>query len=129
MHDHRKPFPPPPPYGPHPPHPFPPPPPQPLPPDYPHFIPGDYCRPPVPAMPPVPSVVEGESLYEAVNNCIDRVNVCMDTYNSVMAECYKTLHNLQRAAEENGAYYGPADVWTEEGYDADSSAKYFIIHK
>lgn len=121
MHDHHKPFPPPPPYGPHPP--------QPLPPDYPHFIPGDYCRPPVPAMPPVPSVVEGESLYEAVNNCIDRVNVCMDTYNSVMAECYKTLHNLQHAAEENGAYYGPADVWTEEGYDADSSAKYFIIHK
>lgn len=121
MHDHHKPFPPPPPYGPHHPHP--------LPPDYPHFIPGDYCRPPVPAMPPVPSVVEGESLYEAVNNCIDRVNVCMDTYNSVMAECYKTLHNLQRAAEENGAYYGPADVWTEEGYDADSSAKYFIIHK
>ena len=121
MHDHRKPFPPPPPYGPHPP--------QPLPPDYPHFIPGDYCRPPVPAMPPVPSVCEGESLYEAVNNCIDRVNVCMDTYNDVMAECYKTLHNLQRAAEENGAYYGPADVWTEEGYDADSSAKYYIIHK
>ena len=121
MHNHHKPFPPPPPYGPQPP--------QPLPPDYPHFIPGDYCRPPVPAMPPVPSVVEGESLYEAVNNCIDRVNVCMDTYNSVMAECYKTLHNLQRAAEENGAYYGPADVWTEEGYDADSSAKYFIIHK
>lgn len=121
MHDHHKPFPPPPPYGPHPP--------QPLPPDYPHFIPGDYCHPPVPAMPPVPSVVEGESLYEAVNNCIDRVNVCMDTYNDVMAECYKTLHNLQRAAEENGAYYGPADVWTEEGYDADSSAKYFIIHK
>ena len=121
MHDHHKPFPPPPPYGPQPP--------QPLPPDYPHFIPGDYCRPPVPAMPPVPSVVEGESLYEAVNNCIDRVNVCMDTYNSVMAECYKTLHNLQRAAEENGAYYGPADVWTEEGYAADSSAKYFIIHK
>ena len=78
MHDHHKPFPPPPPYGPQPP--------QPLPPDYPHFIPGDYCRPPVPAMPPVPSVVEGESLYEAVNNCIDRVNVCMDTYNSVMAE-------------------------------------------
>lgn len=121
MHDHHKPFPPPPPYGPHPP--------QPLPPDYPHFIPGDYCHPPVPAMPPVPSVCEGESLYEAVNNCINRVNVCMDTYNSVMAECYKTLANLQRAAEENGAYYGPADVWTEEGYDADSSAKYFIIHK
>ena len=121
MYDHHKPFPPPPPYGPHPP--------QPLPPDYPHFIPGDYCRPPVPAMPPVPSVCEGESLYEAVNNCIDRVNVCMDTYNDVMAECYKTLHNLQRAAEENGAYYGPADVWTEEGYDADSSAKYYIIHK
>lgn len=130
MHDKHRPFPPPPPYGPFPPPPpYGPHPPAPLPPDYPHFIPGDYCKPPVPAMPPVPSVVEGESLYEAVNNCIDRVNVCMDTYNDVMAECYKTLHNLQRAAEENGAYYGPADVWTEEGYDADSSAKYFIIHK
>lgn len=130
MHDKHRPFPPPPPYGPPaPPPPYGPHPPAPLPPDYPHFIPGDYCKPPVPAMPPVPSVCEGESLYEAVNNCIDRVNVCMDTYNDVMAECYKTLHNLQRAAEENGAYYGPADVWTEEGYDADSSAKYYIIHK
>ena len=130
MHDKHRPFPPPPPYGPFPPPPpYGPHPPAPLPPDYPHFIPGDYCKPPVPAMPPVPSVCEGESLYEAVNNCIDRVNVCMDTYNDVMAECYKTLHNLQRAAEENGAYYGPADVWTEEGYDADSSAKYYIIHK
>lgn len=130
MHDKHRPFPPPPPYGPPaPPPPYGPHPPVPLPPDYPHFIPGDYGKPPVPAMPPVPSVCEGESLYEAVNNCIDRVNVCMDTYNDVMAECYKTLHNLQRAAEENGAYYGPADVWTEEGYDADSSAKYYIIHK
>lgn len=130
MHDKHRPFPPPPPYGPNPPRPpYGPNPPAPLPPDYPHFIPGDYGKPPVPAMPPVPSVCEGESLYEAVNNCIDRVNVCMDTYNDVMAECYKTLHNLQRAAEENGAYYGPADVWTEEGYDADSSAKYYIIHK
>lgn len=119
-----------PPPGPHPGGPYPPPPPgpMPVPPDAPRFLaPGG--PPPYPLMPPAPSVVEGESLYEAVNDLTDRVNVCINTYNDVMAECYKTLANLQRAAEENGAYYGPSEVWVEEGYDADSAAAYSVIHK
>lgn len=92
-----------------------------------------FCPPPVfppkPAMPPVPSVCEGASLYEAMNVLTDRVNTCIHTYNNVMAENYKTLHNLQRAAEENGAYYGPCEVWVEEGYYPDESATYHLIHK
>ena len=95
-------------------------------------VPG-FCPPPQPptppCVPPVPSVVEGSSLYEAMNTLADRVNLCINTYNNVMANCYETLHNLERAAEENGAYYGPCEVWTEQGYYADESATYTLIHK
>ena len=72
--------------------------------DFPNFCPPP-SRPPIPCNPPVPSVVQGTSLYEAVNNLTNRVNVCINTYNDVMRNCYETLHNLEKEAEENGAYY------------------------
>ena len=107
-------------------------------PDMPKFIPNGehikkqhYCSPFYP-MPPVPSVVGGNGemdLYESMNVLNDRVNMCISTYNDVMAECYKTLHNLIKAGEENGAYYAPDCVFTEEGYDADSNAMYKLVHK
>ena len=96
--------------------------------DFPNFCPPP-SRPPIPCNPPVPSVVQGTSLYEAVNNLTNRVNVCINTYNDVMRNCYETLHNLEKAAEENGAYYSPCDVYTEEGYSADEGATYTLIHK
>ena len=105
------------------------------PPEFPPFCPEDRpvmgkpCCPPPPPMPPVPSVVSGMDLYEAMNHLSDRVNVCIHNYNQVMAENYKALRNMQRAAEENGAYYGPGEVWVEEGYYPDESATYHIIHK
>lgn len=105
------------------------------PPEFPPFCPEDRpvmgkpCCPPPPPMPPVPSVVSGMDLYEAMNHLSDRVNVCIHNYNRVMAENYKALRNMQRAAEENGAYYGPGEVWVEEGYYPDESATYHIIHK
>ena len=104
------------------------------PPEFPPFCPEDRpvmgkpCCPP-PPMPPAPSVVSGMDLYEAMNHLSDRVNVCIHNYNQVMAENYKALHNMQRAAEENGAYYGPGEVWVEEGYYPDESATYHIVHK
>lgn len=91
-----------------------------------------FCPPPEPVPPcnpPEPSVVEGSSLYQAVNNLTNRVNSCINVYNNVMANCYETLRNLEQAAQENGSYYGPCDVWTEEGYLADQSAAYTLIHK
>lgn len=104
------------------------------PPEFPPFCPEDkpvmgrpFCPPP--PMPPAPSVVSGMDLYEAMNHLSDRVNVCIHNYNQVMAENYKALRNMQRAAEENGAYYGPGEVWVEEGYYPDESATYHIVHK
>lgn len=106
-------------------------------PDFPNFIPDNPippapCMPPIPpapCMPPVPSVVEGSDLYEAMNNLSKRVNVCISTYNDVMANCYETLKNLERAGEANGAYYNGCEVWTEQGYYADENAGYTITHK
>lgn len=92
----------------------------------------NFCPPPKPPFcpqPPVPSVVQGMSLYEAMQDLSNRVNICIDTYNHVMAENYRTLRNLEKQAEENGAYYGPCDVYVEEGYNAEESAAYKIIHK
>lgn len=92
----------------------------------------NFCPPPQPPFcpqPPAPSVVQGMSLYEVVNDLSRRVNVCIDTYNHVMAENYKTLRNLEKQAEENGSYYGNCEVWVEEGYSAEESAAYKIIHK
>ena len=107
-------------------------------PDMPKFIPEDkhvkkqcYCSPFYP-MPPVPSVVGGNgdmSLYESMNVLNDRVNMCISTYNDVMENCYKALRDLIKAGEENGAYYSPNCVITEEGYDADSNAIYKLIRK
>lgn len=98
------------------------------PPDMPPYCPPGLHR-PAPMMPPVPSVVEGSSLYEAVNKLTERVNLCIATYNDVMAHGYKTLHDMQRAAEANGSYYTKGEVWTEVGYDADQGANYTLIHK
>ena len=112
-----------------------PPPPPPCGPSFPPFCPEDkpnMGKPGFPGcgpMPPVPSVVTGMDLYEAMNRLNDRVNICIHNYNAVMAEGYKTLHNMQRAAQENGAYYGPGEVWVEEGYYADESSTYHLVHK
>lgn len=95
--------------------------------DFPNFCPPPAPKPP--CMPPAPSVVEGESIYQALNNLSDRVNVCISTYNDVMSECYKTLHNMEEAAQANGSYYGPCEVWTEDGYYAEESATYTLVHK
>lgn len=96
-------------------------------PDFPQFCPPP--PPPPPCEPQVPSVVEGQSLYQAVNNLTNRVNLCIQNYNDVMANCYATLRNMEKAAEANGSYYGPCEVWTEEGYSAEQGSTYTIIHK
>lgn len=115
---------------------FNPPPPCPPPPCAPGNPPPEFpgmCPPPhpphPPLMPPAPSVVEGQSLYQAFNCLNDRVNICINTYNQVMQNGYKVLRDMHRAAEVNGAYYTKGEVWTEEGYSAEESAVYTIIHK
>lgn len=99
-----------------------------VPPDKPNFCPKPMPPKP-PFMPPVPSIVEGQSLYEAFNILNGRVNAMCNTYNDVMHNCYETLENLYREAEANGAYYNKCEVYVEDGYNADQGATYKLIHK
>lgn len=97
--------------------------------EFPPFIPTDECKcKPAPYEPPCCSPC-GMTTEEQLMHLNDKVDCMAATYNQVMSECYKTLHNLEEAAEENGAYYGDGEVWTEQGYYADESATYTLTHK
>ena len=94
--------------------------------EFPTFVP----NPPVGCIPNpnIPAVPYGYSVEEQIL-ALDKKVLCMaGTYNKVMAECYKLLQNMQKAAEENGAYYNKGAVWTEEKFDAESSAIYTLTH-
>lgn len=94
--------------------------------EFPTFVP----NPPVGCIPNpnIPAVPYGYSVEEQIL-ALDKKVLCMaGTYNKVMAECYKLLRNMQKAAEENGAYYNKDAVWTEEKFDAESSAVYTLTH-
>lgn len=99
--------------------------------EFPPFIPNDECKckpAPAPYDPPCCAPC-GMTTEEQLMHLNDKVDCMAATYNQVMSECYKTLHNLEEAAEENGAYYGAGEVWTEQGYYADESATYTLTHK
>lgn len=99
--------------------------------EFPPFIPTDECKckpAPAPYEPPCCTPC-GMTTEEQIMHLNDKVDCMAATYNQVMSECYKTLHNLEEAAEENGAYYGAGEVWTEQGYYADESATYTLTHK
>lgn len=99
--------------------------------EFPPFIPTDECKckpAPAPYDPPCCTPC-GMTAEEQIMRLNDKVDCMAATYNQVMSECYKTLHNLEAAAEENGAYYGAGEVWTEQGYYADESATYTLTHK
>lgn len=86
---------------------------------FPPFIPFEDCTPCKPCY----------TVEEQICKLNEKVDVCISTYNIVMKECYKTLNNLVATGEQNSAYYGPCEVWTEQGYDSESGANYTIIRK
>lgn len=69
------------------------------------------------------------SVEEQILMLNKKVNTCIETYNNVMNECYKTLDNLIDAGKVNEAYYDKGEVWIENGYDSISGANYTIIRK
>lgn len=99
--------------------------------EFPPYIPTDdcHCKPAPKSYEPPCCVPCGMTTEEQVMHLNEKVDCMAATYNQVMSECYKTLHNLEAAAEENGAYYGAGEVWTEQGYYADESATYTLTHK
>lgn len=99
--------------------------------EFPPYIPTDncHCKPTPPPYETPCCAPCGMTTEEQVMHLNEKVDCMAATYNQVMSECYKTLHNLEAAAEENGAYYGAGEVWTEQGYYADESATYTLTHK
>lgn len=100
----------------------------PCPPCPPPSFPPQGCFPP--PIPPVQIPACGDtSVWGAISQLNERVNQCIGQTNSVISKANETMACIAAAACENGAYYGPNEVWVEEGYDANASSKYFIIHK
>ena len=90
------------------------------------------CQPPQPVMgqiPPVPTVIEGSSLYEAMNKVIERTNMCINQWNCISKNCYEAMNACVAAARSNDVYYDGCEVNYQEGYDTTEGCTYAIVEK
>lgn len=88
------------------------------------------CPPPgLRQIPPIPSVVEGQSLYESMNAQIERTNACIAQWNCISANCYAAMNACVEAARSNDVYYDDCEVHYETGYDQNEGCAYSIIKK
>lgn len=90
------------------------------------------CQPPQPVMgqiPPVPTVIEGSSLYEAMGKVIERTNMCINQWNCISKNCYEAMNACVAAARSNDVYYEDCEVNYQEGYDTTEGCTYAIVEK
>lgn len=90
------------------------------------------CQPPQPVMgqiPPVPTVIEGSSLYEAMGKVIERTNMCINQWNCISKNCYEAMNACVAAARSNDVYYDDYEVNYQEGYDTTEGCAYAIVEK
>jgi len=90
------------------------------------------CQPPQPVMgqiPPVPTVIEGSSLYEAMGKVIERTNMCINQWNCISKNCYEAMNACVAAARSNDVYYDDCEVNYQEGYDTTEGCVYAIVEK
>ena len=90
------------------------------------------CQPPQPVMgqiPPVPTVIEGSSLYEAMSKVIERTNMCINQWNCISKNCYEAMNACVAAARSNDVYYDDCEVNYQEGYDTTEGCAYAIVEK
>lgn len=95
-------------------------------------VPEQFCTPPGPGfhqIPPLPKVEEGQSLYEAMNANIDRVNTCLKYWNYISANCFQAMNACVDAARSNDVYYDNDEVHYQTGYDENESCAYAIVEK
>lgn len=89
-----------------------------------------YAPPPgLKTIPPIPSVCEGESLYEAMNAQIERTNACISAWNNISANCFAAMNACVEAARSNDVYYDDCEVHYQQGYDENEGCSYSIIEK
>lgn len=107
---------------------YPPPPPKPgLPPE-----PGCYPWMPPPGLepvPPVPTVLEGQSLYQAVDTLARRVNTCIGQWNAISRNCFASMNACVEAARANDVYYDDDEVKYITGYSEADGSPYSLIQK
>ena len=90
------------------------------------------CQPPQPVMgqiPPVPTVIEGSSLYEAMGKVIERTNMCINQWNCISKNCYEAMNACVAAARSNDVYYDDCEVNYQAGYDTTEGCTYAIVEK
>ena len=90
------------------------------------------CQPPQPVMgqiPPVPTVIEGSSLYEAMGKVIELTNMCINQWNCISKNCYEAMNACVAAARSNDVYYDDCEVNYQEGYDTTEGCAYAIVEK
>lgn len=82
-----------------------------------------------PVPPPIPPVryIPGMNVQEQMNNLSNRVNVCIDRWNRIQANCFQALDQVVGAAVNNDVYYSPDEVRYSEGYSEDMSCAYALI--
>lgn len=79
--------------------------------------------------PPIPPVryVPGMDVQEQLRHMANHVNVCVDRWNQIQANCYAALDKVVGAAVSNDVYYEPDEVRFSTGYSSADGSTYEII--
>lgn len=85
--------------------------------------------PPFKQIPPIPTVCEGESLYEAMNAQIKRTNACVEQWNAISRNCFAAMNACVEAARSNDVYYDDCEVHYQTGYDENEGCAYSLVEK
>lgn len=84
---------------------------------------------PIPPVKPVPPMIQGYSIPEAMNYTIARVNECIRQWNEISGNCFQAMNECVAAARMNDVYYDECEVHYQEGYSTEDSCTYSIIEK
>lgn len=84
------------------------------------------CSPLPPPIPPV-RYIPGMDVQEQLCNMAERVNICVDRWNKIQANCYEALNQCVGAAVNNDVYYSECDVKYSSGYSEEAGCSYSIV--
>ena len=81
----------------------------------------------LPVTPFIPTVLEGDSLYQSYNRLANYINNMASTYNSVMAALYAQVENLKNIALVDGVYFDDGSVVQSSEYNASNKTTIYKI--
>lgn len=87
------------------------------------------CIPQIKPVPPVPSPIQGSSLYEAVQQQTERINQVVCQWNQLSQGYWNNINAMAAVARANDVYYDKCEVSYQEGYDDVEGAAYSICEK